>query len=410
MNHYSVYQPWDPLKVCVVGKSYPVEFYSFIKNPRLRNLFERIAEETEEDYQNLILTLQKFNVDVIRPDVPTNYAETLITSRNRVPGPVSMIPRDQMIMIGSDFYVFPYDNIAIKASGRSVELSNWSKKTYDMLKGSDWPQTFTPYNQLPKWIQDECKSLLNFNYTPGEDINEFNDAHSKFAWWNPIIDRVEKAGNKVIKNQHHDILNKIPANGVTRIGKDLYFGIDQYNLESIQQVAELFFSDYRCHFITTGGHIDGCFSPVKPGLIVSIKDMPTYEKTFPDWEVVYLNGESWDKVESFLSLKEKNHGRWWIKGSEHDNELISYVETWLSDWVGYVEESVFDVNILTIDEKNVIVNNYNKTAFDAFERHGITAHIVPLRHRYFWDGGIHCVTLDLHREGHMQDWFPERAQ
>ena len=48
---YSVHQPWDPLKVCVVGKSYPPEFYNFIKNPRLRGLFERIATETEEDYQ-----------------------------------------------------------------------------------------------------------------------------------------------------------------------------------------------------------------------------------------------------------------------------------------------------------------------------------------------------------------------
>jgi hypothetical protein len=125
--------------------------------------------------------------------------------------------------------------------------------------------------------------------------------------------------------------------------------------------------------------------------------MDTYSTTFPEWEVVYLNGESWDKVSGFLELKAKNAGNWWIKGHEHDDTLIEFVETWLRDWVGYAEESVFDVNILTIDEKNVIVNGYNKQAFDAFERYGVTPHICPVRHRYFWDGGVHCNTLDLNR-------------
>jgi N-dimethylarginine dimethylaminohydrolase len=161
--------------------------------------------------------------------------------------------------------------------------------------------------------------------------------------------------------------------------------------------------------VTTGGHIDGCFAPVKPGLIVSIEDMPTYAKTFPGWEVVYLAGESWDKVKPFTDLKQKNQGKWWIKGSEYDSELIDYVETWLQDWVGYVEESVFDVNILVIDQQNVVVSSYNEKAFEAFERHGITPHVCNLRHRYFWDGGIHCVTLDLDRDGVQQDWFPERS-
>ena len=74
-----------------------------------------------------------------------------------------------------------------------------------------------------------------------------------------------------------------------------------------------------------------------------------------------------------------------------------------------MEETVFDVNMLIIDPKNVMVFNYNKQVFDALDRYGITPHIVPFRHRYFWDGGIHCVTLDLHREGTMQDYFPNRT-
>ena len=407
---YSVHQPWDPLRVCVVGKSYPPEFYSFITNTRLRNLFERIATETEEDFQNLVTLLEKFNVQVVRPNVPIVQSDQLLTQRRRIPGPISMIPRDQMIMVGSDFFVFPYDKISIKSSGRSIIPTNWTEKNYNILKGSDWPQEFTPFEQLPDWIQEECKNRLQFKLEPGDNDKEIISKSREFEWWSPVTDLVKSAGNPIIENQYHDILNQIPTNGITRIGRDLFFGISQStDIDKIKKITEHFFPDYRNHIVTTGGHIDGCFSPVKPGLIVSIKDMPTYSQTFPGWEVVYLPGESWDKVKSFIDLKQKNQGKWWIKGSEYDDELIRYVETWLQDWVGYVEESVFDVNILSIDQQNVIVNGYNKQAFDAFERHGVTPHICPLRHRYFWDGGVHCVTLDLDRDGIPQDFFPNRS-
>jgi len=407
---YSVHQPWDPLRVCVVGKSYPPEFYSFITNTRLRNLFERIATETEEDFQNLVTLLEKFNVQVVRPNVPIVQSDQLLTQRRRIPGPISMIPRDQMIMVGSDFFVFPYDKISIKSSGRSIIPTNWTEKNYNILKGSDWPQEFTPFEQLPDWIQEECKNRLQFKLEPGDNDKEIISKSREFEWWSPVTDLVKSAGNPIIENQYHDILNQIPTNGITRIGRDLFFGISQStDIDKIKKITEHFFPDYRNHIVTTGGHIDGCFSPVKPGLIVSIKDMPTYSQTFPGWEVVYLPGESWGKVKSFIDLKQKNQGKWWIKGSEYDDELIRYVETWLQDWVGYVEESVFDVNILSIDQQNVIVNGYNKQAFDAFERHGVTPHICPLRHRYFWDGGVHCVTLDLDRDGIPQDFFPNRS-
>ena len=33
----------------------------------------------------------------------------------------------------------------------------------------------------------------------------------------------------------------------------------------------------------------------------------------------------------------------------------------------------------------------------------------PMRHRHFWDCGIHCATVDLVREGSMEDYFPGRT-
>lgn len=411
---YSVYQHWDPLRVCVVGRSYPPEFYSWIKSAKLRGLFERIAIETEEDYQKIISTLTRFNVEIIRPNVPNVLVDDFVSTNNRIPAPVSMNPRDQMIMIGKNFFLYPYDYISTKTSGRLAPNSQlgWNSNIYNQIKGPSWPQEFSKFDQLPQWVQEEVLTIhkgVNLDLA-GTDIANLVDKRSEFNWWQPIIEHVNRAGNKVITNFTDSCLSTIPANGITRVGKDLYFGVDHnpITVAATENIAKTYFSDYRCHFVTTSGHIDGCFTPIKPGLIVSIRNIDNYKKTFPGWEVVYLKGESWSKMKGFLELKAKNYGRWWIKDYENDDEVTDFVETWLRDWTGYAEESVFDVNILVIDEKNIIVNGYNKQAFDAFDRHGVTAHICPVRHRYFWDGGVHCITLDLDREGSLTDFFPGR--
>jgi len=36
------------------------------------------------------------------------------------------------------------------------------------------------------------------------------------------------------------------------------------------------------------------------------------------------------------------------------------------------------------------------------DKRGITCHIAPIRHNHFWDGGIHCLTLDVKRNGNRR--------
>jgi len=98
---YNVHQHWDPLKVCVVGRSYPAEFYRFIQNTRVRDVMERIAEETEEDYCSLIKLLNSLGVECFRIGVEDNIEEYREGNRYRLP---PMCPRDYMSMVGSTFY------------------------------------------------------------------------------------------------------------------------------------------------------------------------------------------------------------------------------------------------------------------------------------------------------------------
>ena len=373
---YSVYQHWDPLRVCVVGRSYPPEFYSWITVPHVRSLFEKIATETEEDFQNIIKKLQEFGVDVLRPELPVNP----LVDGKYVPPP--MTPRDHMVMIGNTFY----ENYS----------SNFFKSAYNDIKDSSWPtcNSWDEFNQLPVTIRDECINEFNFG-TEQSYRHEYNKIFSHIKQQNNIV----KSGATYINGAC-----------VARVGKDLFVGTDSYNqdLSKLKNQVNHEFVTTQNHIVNTGGHSDATYCPVCPGLIISLHDVPTYKDTFPDWEVVYLPGQSWGKVRPFLDLKRQNRGKWWIPGFEYDQNVTDFVETWLNHWTGYVEETVFDVNMLIINPKNVMVFNYNKQVFDALDRYGITPHIVPFRHRYFWDGGIHCVTSDLHREGTMQDYFKER--
>lgn len=379
---FSVYQHWDPLKVCVVGRSYPPEFYSWITVPHVRNLFEKIAIETEEDYQNIIAKLLEFGVEILRPDIPSE------TTRHGQYVPPPMTPRDNMIMIGNKFY----ENFGFR-----VSLINF----YRDVKDPSWPdiENEQDFFSLPQWIQQECITVHQF---PTEiQYKKFDvDAYAK------IFNRIRQQGNEIRSAVDPGINGAM----VSRIGKDLYFGTTtkEQNTDQLQQVVDREFKNYRSHIVNTGGHSDGSYCPVCPGLIVSLGDISNYNNTFPDWEVVYLPNQSWAAVQPFLDLKARNQGRWWIPGFEHDAAVIDTVETWLGHWTGYVEETVFDVNMLIIDPKNVIVFNYNEQVFNALHRYSITPHVVPFRHRYFWDGGIHCVTADLHREGTMQDYFSYR--
>ena len=43
--------------------------------------------------------------------------------------------------------------------------------------------------------------------------------------------------------------------------------------------------------------------------------------------------------------------------------------------------------------------------FDTFKRHKIEPVICNLRHRWFWDGGLNCNTLDIRRKGKKERYL-----
>jgi hypothetical protein len=408
MKH-SVYQHWDPLQACAVGRSYPPEFYSFIENPKVRSVMERIAIETEEDYQKLIKILESFNVTIVRNDISENREDHFWAGHY---SPPPMAPRDHTAMIGKKFYMPGaefgnniFDSLSVFEEDLSIVQKNkkltTKQKEQLTIAINTKLQNFADDNYRRNRIIMKLKSCIrSINNNP---VSTFPN-NKKFNTFGSIEKFLKDNNTEIIYDKY------INSATTTRIGKDLYFGTVVKGEKSgyLKKIVKEFTSDYRINIVDCATHSDSVFTPVKPGLIISLNDIQNYNKTFPDWEVVYLPKQCWSKVDPFLKLKRKNAGKWWVPGEELNDDFTDFVESWLKDWVLYVEETVFDINMLVINPTNVIVNNYNKDVFDAFDRYGITAHICNFRHRFFWDGGLHCITSDLSREGTMQDYFPER--
>jgi len=359
---YSVFQHWDPLKVCVVGRTYPPEFYNWIQDRDTRQRFEQLAEETEQDYQALVTLLEsKFGVQVLRPQLPVDLSELNIQGRWMQP-PVA--PRDYFIMIQDQLWVPTVPN--------RVHTD----------------RAFSRQNLLP---QQEFYCL------------EQAQLNAKLGCYTDIFHHVHEQGNR-IRPTELDF-----ANGcfVSRIGEHLYFATQEYTEDQQMLLATVdqHFPNTHNRIVNAGGHGDATYCPVTPGLIISLRDVPNYADTFPDWEVVYLPPSDYEHMREFQASMRINRGRWHIPGFDQDQNLINTVEYYFDSWVGNVSETVFDVNILVIDHNNIVVSSHNDQVEQACARYGIEVHVSPFRHRYFWDSGTHCITNDLHRQGTLKNYF-----
>jgi hypothetical protein len=370
-----------------VGRTYPPEFYSWIKNSSTRLKFESLAQETEEDYQNLINLLEKkFNVEILRPEFPDDLSELFVNGKWVQP---PTAPRDYFLMIHDTFWIpkIPNASHAWAVFYRQNKQEEWDH--YDR------PVDFA--NCMPdQWPEIESK-FKKFQATDQSHLD------AKLKFYDHVFDRIEKQGNKIVYTD----LDFVNGCFVSRIGQDLYFATQTYhdNQSELSNTVNQLFPSTRNKIVNAGGHGDAVYCPVTPGLIVSLNDVPTYADTFPDWEVVYLPPSDYAHMRKFEASMKQNKGRWFIPGFESNNHLQEMVNYYFDDWVGQVSETVFDVNMLIVDPKNIVVSAHNDLVEQACARHGIEVHVVPFRHKYFWDCGIHCVTNDIDRHGTLQNFF-----
>jgi N-dimethylarginine dimethylaminohydrolase len=348
-----VFSEFDQLKEVIIGKAYEPAAFDYLKDLELKDLLQKILTETEEDLLTLVKIFKDLGVVVHRPksnfDLNKNqdpYEFDLQMFQFTFPNH-PLMPRDTLFVYGNKMV-----ETFTGSPGRVLE--NWSYrdilKSY-FLNGADWVSM--PFPTL--------KNKSNYS--------EFNSQ-------NEILFH---AANMIRCGKH--IIVSHPTRKEKWTGKGTELGIEWMK----RQFPDTQFIQAPCQ-----GHIDGKIALLKPGVLATW-DAEYLPDCFKKWKHIKIDSPP-PFPEHFLKIKKQRFYK-------------EFVKQWLSEWIGYVDETVFDVNMFSVSPQLVITNGYNKKAYDEFKESGIEAIPWSFRHQYFWDGAIHCVTLDMRREGEAEDYL-----
>jgi glycine amidinotransferase len=198
-----------------------------------------------------------------------------------------------------------------------------------------------------KWIAAPKPMLKKSFY------NNFQKPHNEFSINNTELtfDAADfiRCGKNII-GQLSQVTNKKGVNWLKSIlGKD-------YNIELIKSECK------------QALHIDTTLTALKEGVLlinpqfIAIEDLPS---CFKDWEILIA-----PKPESF--------------STQIGNYRV------VSDWMS--------MNMLSIDEEKVIVEEKQTGMIKFLEKHGFTPIPCPFENYYLFGGSFHCATLDLRRK------------
>ena len=273
------YATFHPLKHCIVGQAHdPVNVHGDLK---------KIMQETGEDLDNLVHTLENFGVKCYRPIAPVGDQRP----------PIS--PRDYFCALGETLLV-----------GKVVQ----------------------GYKEILEKIDRR-----NIDWYLNNDISSAN---------------MIRCGDHI----HWDISKQVQPDTEHKI------------------MGWLNDQNYKVTVTRYGWHMDGVYSILKPGVMVATKYLPELESIYRGWNICYPEAIT-------------------------NKHVISH------KWGGDHTETNFDVNVLSVDEANCILPTKHTALMKFLEDNRINPIVCELRHKEFWDNGLHCMTQDLYREGNQENYF-----
>ena len=351
------YTEFQPLKQIVVGRSWEAKAIadlSYISDSN-KILLTHLLDETEEDYQKLVGIIETYGAKVFRPTY--NKQESIYDY------PSLMTPRDWCIV---------FDN--------------------DLILGN-------PARATTRWFAEDLKEHAEYFKRPKELLG-FNPA------------------------------------SIVRLGKDIIVDVQDnsntpdmcsYIKETYEPLGYKIHGDlvFTAEFKNPISHGDAHFAILKPGVILTTDPSHmTKQSLFSGWDVHVVEKGRKKSIVEFMKIKtnlradsvvHKRLGNGkvqkWATSFDFENPKFNnkdfdlLINTWFNQWLGYSNESIFDLNCLVLDESHVVFTNYNKGVWDFCKKHNIEPIVCNFRHRFFWDGGLHCLTVDIEREGSCEQYL-----
>lgn len=396
MNTINSWDEFQPLEELLVGSIYPSSFFDEVKQVRARDALKRIFDETQEDLDNFVEKMKSHNIKIYQPSTSDlGYKDSImdyVNSKGELGYRRNAGENGESALYHTGIKGNLIPNPPLQPRDDSIVMGN------KLLVTDPW--TFATKALLPKFIEWFGKD--NVDTSVADKKYEFTRSERNIK--NQLLrENKDITAENIEQAKQENKLGSFCSPNLTRIGSKCL--VDTWQVPT---VVEDFLSieypmfDYKEIFI--GGHNDSVFSVIKPGLVVATRELEPYKDIFKGWDIIWFEDPNWNKVRHWLDLKHKNEGKWWVPDEETNDEFTYFVESFLPNWTGMVEETIFDVNCLVLDDKNVVVNTENPHLINNLVKHGMNPIICPLRHRFFWDGGWHCLTLDIKRKGEQVDY------
>jgi glycine amidinotransferase len=351
-----VYTEYDPLIEVIVADSYAPGDLDHLFPDTDTSSFNRILEETKEDFDNLATFLTNGNVKVTRPEV-LKYSDHIALSGFDVKFPMGpTVPRDQY-----------------KVQGKTI-LQTYTSLTDRYFDGLSYYKIFAEmFSEGYNWISQPSPQLINI--TP-EDLWYVNDGPYHTRLKDRLLFHTATmfpVGDKIIIN------SKGPG---STIGYEwLKRNLPEYT------------------FIENTGTRSNNFGHIDHGFIMI------------DDETVIHGGIDWvphslrhlkliDASEYIPQPNTAQYKQDYIETGGRYN--LAWIERYLDNWKGYNQDVCFDLNVLIIDRNNIIFGRHLPELFNFLKQFNIECHVCTQRHMLYWEGGVHCSTLDTKRNGSLR--------
>lgn len=360
---------WDPLRHVIVGRaegtvvqapehavrrSYPDDGFPLGTYGPMPADMVAEAEQQLDDFSDM---LRRRGIRVDRP-TPIDFSREVSTpewAHESMFG--CMPPRDLLLTVGNE---------VLEAT------MSYRSRWFEYLCYRPVLQELFDHDQRMRWEAAPKPRLTDASYNTG-----FWDTYNDL----PTEEQLARVRDYDLVLTEAEPL--FDAADVARFGKDLFVQLSFVTNRSGYDWLRRHFPDHRVHAVTSTNthplHIDATWVPLRPGLVLHcgerLADAELMEFfKLNDWEIVEaVQPASWD----------------------HPPKL-SFCSPWLAG------------NMLNLDENTLCVEENEVRLAEQLSSYGFEIVQVPFRAVGPFGGGLHCATVDIERDGDLQDYFPRR--
>jgi glycine amidinotransferase len=175
------------------------------------------------------------------------------------------------------------------------------------------------------------------------------------------------------------------AADVIRCGKDLFVQKSMVTNDAGIDWLRRHYPDHRVHKVWyrehTPWHMDTTIIPLRSGLVLMNPVRTPLEKAQKE----LFEKNDWEILEGPAAVLEQKRP-------------MTFCSIWLN------------INLLVLDPKTVCVEASETPVMELLDKHGMNVLPVHFYEVSPFGGGLHCATVDVYREGTLEDYFPKQIE